>query len=148
MASQTQDSEPEEVMDQSVEEEESENEEEETYIETLTREVASEHRDSIAEFTEDPETPEELSKNDSIRKFLVQKVRDKLLESFESQIQWVEDDDLAAMMKKWRRVTAIDEDVDVSVAMKRIIKDNIVINEVVEKHLEELMETQEAEDEE
>ena len=50
------------------------------------------------------------------------------------------------MMKKWRRVTAINEDVDVSVAMKRIIKDNVVIIEVVQKHLEELMETEEAEE--
>ena len=91
MTSQTQDSESEEVMDQSVEKEESENEEDETYIETLAREVASEHGDSIAECTVDPETPEELSKNDSIRKFLVQKVRDKVLASFKSQIQWVED---------------------------------------------------------
>ena len=142
MTSQSQDSEVEEVMEQSGEEEESQ---EETYIETLTREVASEQEDRIVEYAEDPETPEELSKNASIRKFLVQKVRDKLLASFESQLKWIEDADLVAMMKKWKRVTSNDEEVDASTAMKRIIKDN-VINEVVEQHLEELIESEDDEE--
>ena len=64
MTSPAQDSEVEEVMDQSGEEEESQ---EETYIETLTRDVASEQEDRIVKYAEDPETPAELSKNASIR---------------------------------------------------------------------------------
>ena len=142
MTSPAQDSEVEEVKDQSGEEEESQ---EETYIETLTREVASEQEDRIVEYAEDPETPEELSKNDSIRKFLLQKVRDKLLESFESQLKWIEDADLVAMMKKWKRVTSNDE-LEASTAMKRIIKDNALINEAVEQHLEEMMESEDDEE--
>ena len=84
MASYAEDSEVDEVVEQSGDEEESQ---EETYIETLTREVASEQIYRIIEYSDDPETPEELSKNASIRKFLLQKVRDKLLESFESQLK-------------------------------------------------------------
>jgi len=137
-----QDSEVDEVVEQSGDEEESQ---EETYIETLTREVASEQEDRIVEYAEDPETPEELSKNDSIRKFLLQKVRDKLLESFESQLKWIEDADLVAMMKKWKRVTSNDE-LEASTAMKRIIKDNALINEAVEQHLEEMMESEDDEE--
>src|SRR3981189_1206961 len=114
MTSQAQDSEVEEVMDQSIEEEEESQEEpqEETYIETLTLEVVYEQEDRIVDYVEDPETPEELSKNASIRKFLVQKLRDKLLSSFESQLKWIEDADLVAMMKKWKRVTSNDGEVD------------------------------------
>ena|SRR3981189_2080073 len=142
MTSYAQDSEVDEVVEQSGDEEESQ---EETYIETLTREVASEQEDRIVEYAEDPETPEELSKNDSIRKFLLQKVRDKLLESFESQLKWIEDADLVAMMKKWKRVTSNDE-LEASTAMKRIIKDNALINEAVEQHLEEMMESEDDEE--
>ena len=145
MTSQAQDSEVEEVMDQTVEDD-SQEEEDETYIEALTRNVASEQDDRIVEYVENPETPEELSKNASIRKFLVQKVRDKLLASFESQLKWIDDVDLVGMIKKWKRVTSTDADVDASTAMKRIIKDNDVINEAVVQHLEELMESEDDEE--
>src|SRR5258708_25665533 len=124
-----------EVMEEEVEEvdeEESEDEsEEETYIETITREVISEHEDRIADYVNDPDTPEEMAKNESIKKFLVQKVRSKLLDSFEDQLKWIEDADLVAMMKKWKKVTAKDDDLDASTAMKRIIKENVTVTEAV-----------------
>jgi hypothetical protein len=120
--------------------EEVEESEEETYIETLTREAVSEHEDRIQDYINDPETPDEMAKNESIKKFLVQKVRNKLLNSFEEQLQWIEDADLVAMMKKWKKVAAKDDDLDASTAMKRIIKENVTVTEAVEQHLEDMME--------
>jgi hypothetical protein len=120
--------------------EEVEESEEETYIEAVTREVVSEYEDKIGDYVNDPDTPEQTAKNESIKKFLVQKVRNKLLDSFEEQLRWVEDADLMDMMKKWKRVTAKDEDLDVSTAMKRIIKENVTVTEAVEQHLEDMME--------
>ena len=87
-----------------------------------------------------------MAKNESIKKFLVQKVRNRLLDSFEDQLKWIEDADLVAMVKKWKKVTAKDDDLDASTAMKRIIKENVVIAEAVEQHLEEMVE--DADDEE
>src|SRR3981189_3546640 len=92
-----------------------------------------------------PKLLKSSAKDASIRKFLVQKVRDKLLESFESQLKWIEDADIVAMMKKWKRVTSNDE-LEASTAMKRIIKDNALINEAVEQHLEEMMESEDDEE--
>ena len=143
MPSHAQESEAEEVMDQSMDDEEES--QEDTYIEILTQKVVSEQQERIGEYVDDPQTPEELSKNRSIKKFLVQMVRNKLLDSFESQLKWVEDADLVAMVKKWKRVTSSDEEVDATTAMKRIIKDSDVISEVVEQHLEELSESAEEE---
>ena len=137
MASQAQDSEAEdEVMEYSVDEEGSD---EETYIESLTQDVMIEQADRVTEYVEDPETPEQLSSNRSIKKFIIQTVRNRLLKSFESQLKWVEDTELMDMMKKWKKVTSCN-DVEASAAMKKIIKDSDVIKEVVEQHLEELME--------
>ena len=73
-------------------------------------------------------------------------MRDKLLAYFKSQLKWIEDADLVAMMKKWKSVTSNDEEVDASTAMKRIIKDNDVINEVVEQHLQEFVEPEDDEE--
>ncbi len=50
------------------------------------------------------------------------------------------------MMKRWKKVTAKDEDLDPSTAMKRIIKENATIVEAVEQHLEELVEEDDEED--
>ena len=122
--------------------------EEETYIEAVTREVVSEYEDKIEDYVNDPETPEETAKNESIKKFLVQKVRNKLLDSFEEQLKWIEDADLVAMMKKWKKVTAKDDELDGSTAMKRIIKENVNITEAVEQHLEDMMEDVEDADDE
>ena len=143
MASYAEDSEVDEVVEQSGDEEESQ---EETYIETLTREVASEQIYRIIEYSDDPETPEELSKNASIRQFLVQKVRDKLQESFENQLKWTELADLMPIMKKWTLVTSNDDELEASTAMKRIIKDNALINEAVEQDLEDMMESEDDEE--
>ena len=71
---------------------------------------------------------------------MVQKVRNKLLDSLEGQLKWIEDADLVAMIKKWRKLTAQDDDMDASTAMKRIIKENVVIVEAVEQQLEEMLE--------
>src|SRR5271156_4500473 len=84
-------------------EETEESEEEETCIETLTREVITDHKDRIDDYTDDPETPDETARNESIRKFVVQKVSSRLLESFESQLKWLDDANLTSMVKKWKR---------------------------------------------
>jgi hypothetical protein len=120
--------------------EEVEESEEETYIEAVTRDVVSEYDDKIEDYVNDPETPEETATNESIKKFLVQKVRNKLLDSFEEQLKWIEDADLVAMLKKWKKVTAKDDELDGPTAMKRIIKENVSITEAVEQHLEDMME--------
>ena len=137
-----------ELTEEEAEEIDEEESEEETYIETVTREVVSEYEDKIEDYVNDPETPEETSKNESIKKFLVQKVRNKLLDSFEEQLKWIEDTDLVAMMKKWKKVTAKDDELDGSTAMKRIIKENANITEAVEQHLEDMMEDVEGADDE
>ena len=128
-----------------TEEEVEEESEEETYIETLTREVVFEHEETDADYVDDSETPEELAKNKSIKKFLVQKVRNKLLDSFEDQLKWIDDEDLIAMVRKWKKLKTKD-DIDDLAAMKRIIKENAVIVEVVEQQLEEMMEKAEEND--
>ena len=133
--------------DEEVEETDEESEDD-TYIETLTEEVIAEHEDRIADYVDDPDTPEEQAVNESIKKFLIQKVRKRLLDSFEDQLKWIEDSDLVSMLKKWKKVTAKDEQLDPSTTMKRIIKENDVIVEAVEQHLEDMVQEDEAEDEE
>ena len=66
-------------------------------------------------------------------------VHNKLLDSFEGQLKWIEDADLVAIVKKWKKVTAKDDDLDAT-AMKRIIKENVIITEAVEQQLEEMVE--------
>src|SRR5271156_7151513 len=103
--------------DENEEIEVDESEEEETYIKTLTRQVVSEYEDRIADYVDDPETPEETARNESIKKFLVQKVRNKLLESFEAQLQWINDADLVAMVRKCKKLTATNDEIDAPTAM-------------------------------
>jgi hypothetical protein len=136
-----------EEEDSAEEESEEEESEDETYIDTLIGEVFSEQKDKIAVYVDDPETPEELAMNDAIKRFLVQKVRNKLLDSFESQRKWIDDADLVAMVKKWKKLTA-KEEIDASTAMKRIIKENAIITEAVDQHLEDMFEDAEEDDEE
>ena len=93
-------------------EETDEESDEETHIETLIREAVTENEDRIADYADDPETSEETDKNKAIKKFLVQKVHNKLLDSFEEQLKWIDDADLVSMMKKWKKMTAKDEDLD------------------------------------
>ena len=127
---------------------ETEESEDDTFIETLVQEVIATNEDRIADYDDDPDTPEEQAVHDSIKKFLIQKVRKRLLDSFEDQLKWIEDADLVSMMKKWKKVTAKDEQLDPSTTMKRIIKENDVIVEAVEQHLEDMVQEDEAEDEE
>lgn len=134
------------MSEEEVVQTEDESEQEESYIETLTREVAEENAEKISNYVDEPETPEETAANEAIKKFLVQKVRKRLLDSFEDQLMWLEDADLVTMMKKWKRATAKDDDVDVSVAMKRIIKETAAITAAVEQHLEEMVEEADGED--
>src|SRR5271156_870612 len=128
--------------------EESEESEEETYIETLTWKTIAENEDRIADYVDDPDTPEETAKNTSIKKFVVQRVLNKLLDSLEQQLKWIEDTDLASMMKKWKKATSKDDELDASDAMKIIIKESAVIGDTVEQHLGEMLDdAQEVEEE-
>ena len=100
----SEDDEEEEVDDEEEDDEEEEDEEEEeTYLQSLTQEVVDLHDDIVQSYVIEPDTPPELCENQAAKKFIVQKVRKKLLDSFESHQQWVEDEELVAMVKKWKR---------------------------------------------
>jgi hypothetical protein len=136
-----------------VEEEESEvdkteeESEDETFIERVSGEVIEAHETALADYVEDPQTPKELTKNESIKKFLVKKVCDKLLKSFESHRVWAEDVELLAIVKRWKRLMAEDDQLDSIAAMGRILKETSVITEVVEEQVDEVMETDDVETE-
>ena len=136
----------EEVEDE--EEEDDEEEEEETYLQSLVKEVVSLHEDIVNNYVDDPQTPQELSENRSTKKFIVQKVRERLLESFESQQKWTNDEELVAMVKKCKRDLAKNEELEPLSIMKRIIKQQSIIGELVEAAIEEQMEVDEDDDDE
>ena len=136
----------EDVEGEQAEEEEVEEESgDETFIEKVTEEAIAEHETVLADYDEDPQTPKELAENESIKKFLVRKVRNKLLESFEEHRMWAQDVELMAMVKKWKRMMAMDDQLDSITAMERILRQTAVIAEVVEQQVDEFMETEVAE---
>ena len=114
-----------------------ETEEEETYLQSLMQEVVDLHEDIVNTYVVDPDTPQELSQNESTKKFLVQRVRKRLLDSFESQQQWAEDVELLAMVKKCKREMSKNDELSALTAMKRIIKNEEKIGELVEAAIEE-----------
>ena len=126
---------------------ETEDEEEETYIQSLVQEVVDSHDDIVNAYVVNPELPDELSRNESTKKFLVQKVRKRLLDSFESQQQWSEDDNLRAMVKKCKREMAKNEELSAITVMKRIIKNDETIGELIEEAIEEQVEADDDNDE-
>src|SRR5271156_1064591 len=123
----------EEVKDDDDEEEE----EEESYLQSLTQEVVDLHDDIVQSYVTEPDTPQELCENQAAKKFIVQKVRKRLLDSFESHQQWVEDEELVAMVKKCKRTMSKNDELDAVTAMKRIIKNQEIIGELVEAAIEE-----------
>ena len=106
------------------------------------------HEDIVNNYVDDPQTPQELSENRSSKKFIVQKVRERLLESFESQQKWTNDEELVAMVKKCKWNLAKNEELDALTIMKRIIKKQSIIGELVEAAIEEQMEVDEDDDDE
>jgi hypothetical protein len=114
-------------------------EEDLSYIETLTQEILESHDDLVQSYNVDPQTPQEMSENAATKKFLVQKVRDKLLESYECQLRWTDEEQLAAMLKKCKRELSKDDELDALTVMKRIIKQEPSIKEIVEAAIEEQM---------
>jgi hypothetical protein len=111
---------------------------EETCIETVVDEVLTEHEDEILDYVIDPKTPEEMVKSEAIKKFAIRDTRKRLLDSYEEHRKWLEDEDLVTMDKKCKKMIAKDE-LDPSTAMKRIIKENFIIAETVEQHLEDMV---------
>ena len=93
-------------------------------------------------------SPEEMASNESVKKFIVQKMSNRLLDSFEESVKSIEDADLISMFKKWEKLTSKEDELDSSIAMKRIIKKNVLITEVVEQHLEEILENGDVDEEE
>src|SRR5271156_5985681 len=128
------------------EDDDDETDEEETYLQSLVQEVVDLHEDIVNNYVVEPETPDELNHNESTKKFLVQKVRKRLLDSFESQQQWTVDADLIAMVKKCKREMSKNDDLNALTAMKRTIKNEEIIGELVEAAIEEQVEADDDDD--
>src|SRR5271156_3526647 len=141
----------EEVDDEEVdnqEDDEEEEEEEESYLQSLTQEVVDLHDDIVQSYVTEPDTPQELCENQAAKKFIVQKVRKRLLDSFESHQQWVEDEELVAMVKKCKSTMSKSDELDAVTAMKRIIKNEQIIGELVEAAIEEAVDGDDDEEKE
>ena len=85
---------------------------EETYLETVTREVLEEHQDLCNNYTSDPESPDDVAENESIKKFIALKIRAKVLESFECRQQWEDDEQLKKLFRACKRAMNSDTDLD------------------------------------
>ena len=98
------------------------------------------HDDLMQSYNADLQTHQEMSENAATKKFLVQKVRDRLLESYECQQKWSDEEQLVTMLKKCKKELSKDDELDSLTVMKRIIKQEPSIGELVEAAIEEQME--------
>ena len=128
----------EEDSSQESQAESEEESQEETCIETVVDEVLTEHEEQIVDYVSDPKTTEEMVISEAIKKFAIHDARERLLDSYEEHRKWIDDEDLAAIDKKCKKMIAKDE-LDPSTDMKRIIKENFIIAEIVEQHLEDMV---------
>jgi GTP-sensing pleiotropic transcriptional regulator CodY len=138
----------EDVDDSANEEEEDddETEQDESFLQSLTQEVIESNIDIVNRYVPDPNTPDEFNQNEITKKFMVEKVRKRLLESYESQLQWSEDPELLSMVKKCKKELAKDDNLSALTAMKRIIKNEVKIGELVEAAIEEQVEDDDDDD--
>ena len=135
----------EEDTSQESQAESEEESQEETCIETVVDEVLTEHEEQIVDYVSDPKTTEEMVISEAIKKFAIHDARKRLLDSYEEHRKWIDDEDLAAMDKKCKRMI-VKEDLDPSTTMKRIIKENFIIAETVERQLEDMVVTEGSEE--
>src|ERR1700721_1238809 len=124
----------EEDVDDSVndDEEDDETEQDESFLQSLTQEVIDSNIDIVNRYVPDPNTPDEFNQNEITKKFMVEKVRKRLLESYESQLQWSEDPELLSMVKQCKKELAKDDNLSALTAMKRILRNEAKIGELVE----------------
>ena len=137
----------EEDSSQESQAESEEESQEETCIETVVDKVLTEHEEQIVDYVSDPKTTEEMVISEAIKKFEIHDARKRLLDSYEEYRKWIDDEDLAAMDKKCKRMI-VKDDLDPSTDMKRIIKENFIIAETVERQLEDMVVTEGSEEEE
>ena len=119
------------------EEDDDESEQDESFLQSLTQEVIDSNIDIVNKYVPDPNTPAEFNQNEITKKFIVEKVRKRLLESYESQLQWSEDPELLSMVKQCKKELAKDDNLSALTAMRRIIKNEAKIGELVEEAIEE-----------
>ena len=119
------------------EEDDDESEQDESFLQSLTQEVIDSNIDIVNKYVPDPNTPAEFNQNEITKKFMVEKVRKRLLESYESQLQWSEDPELLSMVKQCKKELAKDDNLSALTAMRRIIKNEAKIGELVEEAIEE-----------
>ena len=123
-----------------------ETEQDESFLQSLTQEVIESNIDIVNRYVPDPNTPDEFNQNEIIKKFMVEKVRKRLLESYGSQLQWSEDPELLSMVKQCKKELAKDDDLSALTAMKRIIKNEAKIRELVDAAIEEKVEDDDDDD--
>jgi hypothetical protein len=128
------------------EEDDDESEQDESFLQSLTQEVIDSNIDIVNKYVPDPNTPAEFNQNEITKKFMVEKVRKRLLESYESQLQWSEDPELLSMVKQCKKELAKDDNLSALTAMKRIIKNEAKIGELVEAAIEEQVEDDDDDD--
>ena len=119
------------------EEDDDESEQDESFLQSLTQEVIDSNIDIVNKYVPDPNTPAEFNQNEITKKFMVEKVRKRLLESYESQLQWSEDPELLSMVKQCKKELVKDDNLSALTAMRRIIKNEAKIGELVEEAIEE-----------
>src|ERR1700721_1192916 len=127
------------------EEEDDESEQDESFLQSLTQEVIDSNIDIVNKYVPDP-TPDEFNKNEITKKFMVEKVHKRILESYESQLQWSEDPELLSMVKQCKKELAKDDNLSALTAMKRIIRNEAKIGELVEAVIEEQLEDDDDDD--
>jgi GTP-sensing pleiotropic transcriptional regulator CodY len=134
------------VNDEEEDDDDDESEQDESFLQSLTQEVIDSNIDIVNKYVPDPNTPAEFNQNEITKKFMVEKVRKRLLESYESQLQWSEDPELLSMVKQCKKELAKDDNLSALTAMKRIIKNEAKIGELVEAAIEEQVEDDDDDD--
>jgi len=125
--------------------EENDEEEEESFIETIVQKVLYDHADTLSNYVSDPNSPDELTENESIRKFIALKVRGKVMDFFECMQQWQADVQLKKLYRAYKKVMKKDPDLESNAATKQILRKDNIIEEVIERILEEELDGDEEE---
>ena len=123
------------VQDDNIEDEEDENEA--SYLETITGEVLEENAQALNRFVSNPTSPEEVAKNESVKKFIALKVRERIMKSFGCRQQWEDDEQLKKLYNDSKRAMKKDENLEAEEAMKQVIRKSNIIDDVIERILED-----------
>ena len=133
----TSDVDKDDAKDDATKDDTAESDDEDSYVETVLNDVFGEYENTIKEHVPEPDTIEEYSKNSTIINFVRDKIIDKFAEDFHARNSWNSMD----ITSKWTRLARkrmVDDDVDDSTAMKRVLRSNGIIEERVKEHIEEM----------